>query len=80
MIVLKNVIFDKEELVMTVDATHNDVSWLVKSSLIHELELAVPYQFISFVEMTVMSIGHLIPGVVSTWLWHGSYAGSHMSM
>ena len=36
---------------MTVDATHNDVRWLIKLLLIHELELGVAHQVISSVEM-----------------------------
>ena len=69
-----------EIITMTVDTAHNDVRWLIKSSMIHELELGVPCQVISRIEMTVTFAGRLPPGVVSTWLWHGSCARSHVSM
>ena len=71
----------------TVDAAHNDVRWLIKLLLICELELGVAHQVISSVEMPEWPLVHawgmcchFSPGVVSTWLWHGSYVGSHVSV
>ena len=66
--------------IIFVDTTQNDVRWSIKSLLIHELELDVANQVIGSVEMTMKSIGHLLPGAVSTWLWCDSCAGSLVSV